>query len=77
MAYGDKPPGCPPDIDAVESYGDCWPSHKAFPFTAEEALWILKGYGVLPSSGPVTIEEFLDMPCKAELMNGRFVLWRS
>ena len=30
MAFGDRPPGCPPEINALEQYGGNWPEDKRF-----------------------------------------------
>ena len=38
MAFMERPHGCPPDVDAVDSYWGCRPEEKLFPFTADEAL---------------------------------------
>lgn len=73
MAYGQRPPGCPSHIDAVEFSGDAWPTDQPFPLTAEEALWTLMGYSVLPASGPISYDVFYRIPGRWELAYGRLM----
>jgi hypothetical protein len=72
MEYGERPPGCPSHIDAICMNGDAWPTDKPFPYTAEECLWAMMGYAVLPKSGPLTVEDWQRMIYrKWELVDGR------
>src|SRR5215213_8343060 len=56
MAFGNRPAGCPPGVDALEWSGCAWPAAEPFPLSAEEALWLLRGYAVLPASGPMDVD---------------------
>ena len=77
MAFGDRPPGCPAEIDALEQYGGNWPADKPFPFTPEEAWWLLQGYSVKPRNCDMTFEIFNELPGKLEMSDGYVMLWRS
>jgi hypothetical protein len=77
MAFGDRPPGCPPEINALEQYGGNWPEDKPFPFTPEEAWWLLRGYSVKPRHCDMTFEIFNELPGKLEMSDGYVMLWRS
>jgi len=74
MDFGDRPPGCPPNIDALDWNGpaNTWPSDKPFPFTPDECYWVMKGYAVLPASGPLDVETWERLIYRRwELVNGR------
>ena len=77
MAYGDRPPGCPDDVEALEQYGGNWPMDKPFPLTPLEAWYVLQGYSVKPASGGITVAILEDMPGRLELADGYVMLWRS
>lgn len=76
MAFMDRPYNCPADIDAIETYGGVWPKDRPFPFTPEEALWLLKGYSVRPQAG-LPDDAFELLPGGFEIHNGYAVLRRS
>ncbi len=72
MAYGDRPPNCPPHIDAVDWNGEVWPQDQPFPMTPEECYWAMQGYAVLPASGPLSVDDFGKMIwLRVELVDGR------
>ena len=77
MAFGDRPPGCPPEINALEQYGGNWPEDKPFPFTPEEAWWLLRGYSVKPRHCDMTFKIFNLLPGKLKMSDGYVMLWRS
>lgn len=79
MAYLERPADCPPDVDAIETYGGCWPADEPFPLTAEECLWLMRGYAIKPKAG-ITEAQFLLLPGRFEGGgggDGRVVLWRA
>ena len=71
MAFGDRPAGCPAEIDAIEVSAAAWPGDEPFPLTAEECLWLLRGHAVQPRSGPLDVDTFQRLPRKIELLRGR------
>ncbi len=71
MAFGDRPPGCPDEVDAIEISSAAWPADRPFPLTAEECLWLLKGHAVQPRSGPLDADTFHRLPRWVELLRGR------
>jgi hypothetical protein len=73
MTDGSRPIGCPDHIDAEIWSDDHWPDDEPFPLTAEECLWLLRGYAVRPRSGPITVGVFDRLPWKIELLGGRLV----
>ncbi len=77
IAFGERPPGCPPEIDAVEEYGGNWPEDRPFPFTPEEAWWLLKGYAVKTRNHEMAFDLYNALPRKLEMSNGYVVLWRT
>jgi hypothetical protein len=50
--------------------GDTFPDDEPFPLTADEALWLLRGYLVVPASGPVTFAVLDKLPGRIELISG-------
>ena len=73
--FGPRPANCPPEIDAHGYPSSCWPEDKPFPLTAEECLWLMKGYTVLPVSGLMNVVTFHELPGhRLELLAGRLIL---
>jgi hypothetical protein len=73
MAYGERPTGCPPSVDAVEMVEGAWPADEPFPLTPEECWWLMRGYAVLPASGPMDADVRGRLPYRIELIEGRLV----
>ena len=76
MALGERPSGCPPEVDATEQATGTWPEGEPFPLTALECLWLLRGYTVRPRSG-ITLEQMLRIPAKIEGGPSGLTLWRG
>lgn len=72
-----RPANCPPEVDARGYPSPCWPEGKPFPLTAEECLWLMKGYTIAPASGPMYVDAFYELPGNGlELIEGRVLLRR-
>ena len=70
-----RPADCPPEIDARGYPEACWPEGEPFPFTAEECLWLMKGWAVAPAGGRMNVDTFYKLPGRGlELIDGRVSL---
>jgi len=60
-----------PEVNAQEvgTMWPVWPEDEPFPLTAEECLYLLKGYAIKPQSGPMAIETFERLPKRLGLLN--------
>lgn len=69
-------PQLPAGVEAVQTYGGCWPADKPFPLSPEECMALVMGYAVQPRQ-PMSWEDIELLPGQWESGRHGIVLHRS